>query len=193
MDYTTLSLAEVRAGIAELIRDVEATFGRLDGQQVNWRPDSARWSVAQCFEHLLKMNALMFQAADDALAAPRPRTVWQRLPILPSVFGRMMVRSQSPGTGRKYTAPVPGRPSSSEISPDVVQRFIDQQQAAITRLQAADQDRAARIVMASPFIGFICYSVLDGWRLVLAHGHRHVEQARRVMEEAAFPQAKTRT
>jgi hypothetical protein len=187
MDYTTLSLSEVRLGIAELIRDAEATFGSLDARQLNWRSDPSRWSVAQCFEHLLKMNALMLPAAEDALDTTKLSTVWQRLPFLPSLFGRMMVRSQSPDARRKYTAPAPGRPSSSGIPPDVVQRFIEQQRALGTRLQSADERKAADTIMASPFIKVICYSVLDGWRLVFAHGRRHVEQARRVIREPTFP------
>jgi hypothetical protein len=187
MDYAKLSLSEVRTGIAELIRDVEATFGSLDPRQLNWRPDSARWSVAQCFEHLLKMNALMLQAAEDALDDGKPKSVWQRLPLLPSAFGPLMVRSQSPDAARKYTAPAPGRPSTSEIPPDIVRRFIEQQRGTIARLGAMDEERAARIIMASPFIKVICYSVLDGWRLGFAHGRRHVEQARRVIGEPGFP------
>jgi len=190
MDYTTLSVSQVREGIGELNRDVEATFVSLDGEQLNWRPDPARWSAAQCFEHLLKMNALMLQAAENALDDGHPRSVWQRLPLLPSVLGPIMVRSQSPDTPRKYTAPAPGRPSSSEISPDIVRRFIEQQRRAVERLQAADEQKAARTVMASPFIRVICYSVLDGWRLVLAHGRRHVEQARRIIKEPAFPKTR---
>jgi len=187
MDYTTLSLTEVRIGIAGLIGDVESTFGSLDAQQLNWRSDPSRWSVAQCFEHLLKMNALMLPAAEDALDTAKPITVWQRLPVLPSLFGPMMVRSQSPDTRRKYTAPAPGRPSNSDISSDIVHRFIEQQRALVTRLQAADERKAAGTIMASPFIKVICYSVLDGWRLVFAHGRRHVEQARRVITEPTFP------
>jgi hypothetical protein len=187
MDYTTLSVSEVRAGIAALIRDVEATFGPLDARQLNWRPEAARWSVAQCFEHLLKMNALMLQAAEDALDASKPRSVWQRLPFLPSVLGPLMVRSQSPEARRKYTAPAPGRPSGSEIPPDIVRRFLEQQHAVLTRLYAVDEHTAVRTIMASPFIKVICYSVLDGWRLLFAHGRRHVEQARRVIMEPAFP------
>ena len=35
--------------------------------------------------------------------------------------------------------------------------------------------------MVSPFVAAITYSVLDGLRLVVAHDHRHFEQARRVM------------
>src|SRR4051812_42667836 len=56
MDYTTLSLAEVKAGLDDLAREAEATFGGLNARQLNWKADSGRWSVAQCFEHLLTSN-----------------------------------------------------------------------------------------------------------------------------------------
>jgi hypothetical protein len=41
--------------------------------------------------------------------------------------------------------------------------------------------------MTSPFASVVTYSVLDGWRLVVAHDRRHVEQARRVTQAAEFP------
>ena len=72
MDYTTLSLAEVRTGLEGMARETQAAFGSFDARQLNWRPDAARWSVAQCFEHLLTANRLMFQAAEAALADARP-------------------------------------------------------------------------------------------------------------------------
>ena len=73
MNYTSLPLAEVRAGLDGIARETQATFGGFDARQLNWRPDTARWSVAQCFEHLLIANRLMVRAADDALDDARPR------------------------------------------------------------------------------------------------------------------------
>jgi DinB superfamily len=187
MDYTTLSLADVRAGLDAVAREVQATFGALDSRQLNWRPTAAQWSVAQCFDHLLKMNRLMIQAAEAALAEKSPQTIWQRLPVLPSVLGRLMVRSMSPDATRKFASPAPGQPAVSEIGGDVVQRFVEQLRDAVTRLNTLAEPDAARIIMVSPFITVVAYSVLDAWRLILAHGRRHVEQARRVTMVPGFP------
>ena len=189
MDYTTLSLAEVRTGLDGLAREAQATFGAFDTRQLNWRPDAARWSVAQCFEHLLQMNRLMIQAAADGLNEKVPRTIWQRLPVLPAVLGRVMVRSQLPDSTRKFTSPSRGRPSNSDIAADVVARYVEQQRDAVMRLQAIDEHDAARAIMISPFIKVVTYSVLDGWRLIFAHGRRHVEQARRVTTAPGFPRS----
>src|SRR4029453_14727681 len=136
MEYTTLSLAEVRSELDVMARDTLATFGNLDARQLNWRPDAARWSVAQCLEHLLTANRLMIGQADDALNPAQPRSVWQRLPGVPGLLGRLIVRSQAPEATRKYTAPASARPASSDIAADVVQRFVVQHLDAVARVAA---------------------------------------------------------
>lgn len=70
MDYTRLSLVEVRNALDDIVRDAEAVFGSLTPSQLNWRPDAARWSVAQCVQHLLTSDDLMLAAAHD-VAVPR--------------------------------------------------------------------------------------------------------------------------
>jgi hypothetical protein len=187
VDYTRLTLAEVESGLVAVAAEVRSTFSRLDTRQLNWQVGADRWSVAQCLDHLLAANRLMLRAADDALAGSAPRSVWQRLPILPAVLGRMLIRSQSPGATRRFTAPVQAHPASSGIEADIVQRFLAQHQDAVARLQALDADRAARAIMTSPFIKVVTYSVLDGWRLILAHDRRHVQQAHGVMRSPGFP------
>jgi hypothetical protein len=189
MDYTTLSLAEVRSELDVMARDTLATFSNLDARQLNWRPDATRWSVAQCLEHLLTANRLMFKAAEVALDDTQPRSVWQRLPILPGIFGRTLIRSQAPDATRKYTASPQAQPTTSDIATDIVQRIAEQHRHALVWIDSLDERRAAQAIMTSPFIRVITYSVLDGFRLVVAHDHRHFEQARRVTQFLEFPRA----
>lgn len=133
MDYTTVPFAEVQAGLDDVAAATQSTFGALDARQLNWRPDATRWSVAQCFEHLLTANRLMEDAAD------------------------------------------------------ILHRFMAQNDEIVRWLRGLGEPRAAGVVMTSPFVSFIVYSVLGGARLVLAHDHRHFEQARRVMQAPGFP------
>jgi hypothetical protein len=187
MDYTTLSLVEVRARLEDLARQAVATFGALDAGQLNWRPDAARWSVAQCLEHLVTANRLMLGAARDALDPARPRTLWQRLPVLPGMLGRALIRSQSPSSTRKYTAALRVQPTASQIPADILQRFVAQHHDLAAWVQRLDEREAARTIMVSPLIGVVTYSVLDGCRLIVAHDWRHVEQAVRVTQSTGFP------
>ena len=186
MDYTTLSLGEVSSALESVARDTQATFSQLGIRQLNWQPTEGRWSVAQCFEHLLTATVLMLRAARHALSNA-PGGMWQRLPLLPTMFGRLLIRSQSPTSAGKYSAPKTAQPATSEIAGDVVARFVAQQCDLAVWMQTLDQRDAGHRIMVSPFIRLCVYSVLDGCRLIVAHDRRHFEQARRVMQSPAFP------
>ena len=189
MDYTTISLAGVRAELVAIAADVQATFGSLDAGRLNWQPEASRWSVAQCLDHLVTANGQMAAMADAALDATRPRTLWQRLPGVPGLLGRMLIRSQSPDATRRFKAPAKAKPVSSGIDAAIVTRFLEQQRTLIARLDDVSTRDLTAVIMTSPFLGVVTYSVLDGWRLIATHERRHVQQAKRVMATAGFPAA----
>jgi hypothetical protein len=187
MDYVHLSLADVQAGFVEMARDLQSAFGDLDVAQLNWQPDQLRWSVAQCLDHLLTINRLMVQGAGEALAGTRPRIVWQRLPLLPGIYGRTLIRSQAPAGKRKFTAPPTAQPSSSGIAADIVPRLVEQHREAVAWIDTLDERQVSQTIMTSPFVSFIVYSVLDACRILVAHDRRHFEQAMRVIRSPGFP------
>jgi hypothetical protein len=188
--FTTWSLGEIATEFEAMARDAHASFGHLDTAQLNWRPDPASWSVAQCFDHLLRVNRAMSQAIETAMAGTGARSVWQRLPILPRLFGAMMIKSQMPDTRRKFIAPAKAAPmpAATAIDAEIVKRFIASQHDAAGRVRQLDEPHAARTIAVSPFVAFVTYSALDGYRLIATHQRRHFEQARRVTEAPGFPQ-----
>jgi hypothetical protein len=186
VDYTELSLTEVRSGPQDVIRQTQATFGAYDVRQLNWRPDATRWSVAQCFEHLHTTSNLIRRAAEDAMNGTRPRTIWQRLPILPHIAGRLLIRSLAPDATRKLAAPPTAQPAS-DVSADIIRRFVDRHAELVEWMETLDEKSASRIIMTSPFVEVVTYSVLDACRILVAHDRRHFEQARRVTQSPGFP------
>jgi hypothetical protein len=188
MNYTTLPLGDVAAELTALAGDAQSVFGRLSERQLNWRPDATKWSVAQCFDHLLNVNREMFRAIDAATNGSRP-TIWQRLPVLPRVLGPVMIKSQMPDGRRKFKAPRKAVPAASALDARIIQRFVDHQHESSARVRALDRQDVAGVIMVSPFVSFLPYSVLDGCRLIAAHERRHFEQARRVTQAPGFPTA----
>jgi hypothetical protein len=180
--YTTLAPAQLADEFSAIAHDAASVFSRYDATQLNWQPHAAGWSIAQCFDHLLKTNQGMLRAIDRALDRGAAPTVWQRLPLWPRLFGWMLVTSQGPGGTRRYVAPAGATPGSGSLPPDTLERFIVGQQAAIAGVRALSAADARRI-MVSPFVAQITYSVLDGYRLIAAHQRRHFEQASRVARD----------
>jgi hypothetical protein len=102
------------------------------------------------------------------------------------MFGRMLIRSQAPQATRKFTASPLATPTSSGMAGDIVDRFVAQDHELVSWLRRLDEPGASRVIMTSPFVRFITYSVLDGARLILAHDHRHIQQAGRVLQSPGF-------
>ena len=182
--YTMLSPTALADEFAAIARDTPAVFGRYDAAQLNWQPGPGRWSIAQCFEHLVKTNHEMAGAMARAVAAPP--TIWQRLPLWPSLMGRLLVSSQTPDGRRKFKAHPSATPAASNIDPEILARFVAWQDTGISAVRSLGTEDARRIIV-SPFLAQITYSVLDAWRLIAAHQRRHFEQARRVTEDPQFP------
>jgi hypothetical protein len=186
--YATLSQPQLADEFSSIARDAETVFGRYDASQLNWKPQVATWSIAQCFDHLLKANQEMFQAMGRALDRGATSTVWQRLPLWPRLCGRMLITSQAPGGRQKFTAPASAQPAVSNIPRHTLERFVAWQHMAIGALHALSTEDSQRI-MVSPFVARITYTVLDGYRLIAAHQRRHFEQAQRVAAHPHFPHA----
>lgn len=187
-DFTTLSLSEVLAEAEAVTPDVQAAFGQLNAEQLNWKPDAASWSVAQCLEHLIAANREMFVPIDEVLSERKRPTRWERMPLLPGLFGRLMVKAVSPAAAQKLKAPGKIQPTASAIDPQVVSRFVASQRELLERLTRLENFFVERIIITSPFLKLITYSLLDACRLTVAHERRHLAQAQRVTETAGFPQ-----
>ena len=186
-NFSTLSLIEISREIDAISRDAEATFGGLTAVQLNWKSTPSRWSIAQCFDHLIRINGQMLDGIVRTLDSATPKTLVQRVPGLPRVFGRIMIRSLSPTATRKLPAPASARPSTSNLGGDIILRFVEAQVALRQRLRSFEHRALAETIMVSPFTSVIAYPVLDACRIIVAHERRHFEQARRITQTPGFP------
>jgi hypothetical protein len=179
---------EVPALMAEasaIAADAARRFGRLNRDELNWKPQTGQWSVAQCFEHLIKINSLYFpqlRRIEEGGYAPSWR---DRVPWLARFFGSMILRAVQPGARRKFKAAKHVEPSTSAIDGDIIARFTDHQREVIAHMTGR-RDLSA-VVVTSPVAPIAFYSALDAFKILVAHERRHMDQAERVTNADGFP------
>lgn len=167
--------------------EAQTDFGELTPEQLNWKPGADRWSVAQCLDHLVTANESYFPIFEQVLNGDLQTTVWQRLPWFPSLWGKMLLNAVSPETARKSKAPKMFQPESSNLDGAILQRFLDQQTRTIGYMEASTDLDLEGIIIPSPVTNLISYSLIDAYRIIVAHEKRHLLQAKRVMETDGFP------
>ena len=173
--------------LGEVAGEARREFGRLSAAQVNWKPGPGRWSVGQCFEHLIKTNGGFVTVLERIARGEHRPGAWERWSPLSGFFGRMIERSLSREGGRKYKAPAKLVPAASGVEPEIVERFAAHQRELAEQMRRVAHVNLKKTVVTSPVSGFVTYSLLDAFRIVLAHERRHLRQARRVTETPGFP------
>jgi len=191
MDFQNLTLPQIYDEAEAVAGDAKILFGNLNSEQLNWKPAADSWSVAQCLDHLISTNHEYQPVFDRILNGEYRKTFLHGMPFLPALFGRMMIKAVSPDSQRKFKAPGAAQPSSSSIDPQIVDRFIAHQLETLAKLRLLENSDPAGMIITSPFISVVVYSLLDTFRLIVAHERRHFAQAQRVMETSGFPLART--
>jgi DinB superfamily len=197
MSVDVATVADVKGGeLAGLLEEIGAVtaeakevFGSLTPAQLNWKPSAERWSVGQCFDHLIKTNECFFPDMERVAAGTFRSSAWARVSPLSGLIARMILGSLDPAKGRKTKSPRVFLPASSDVGADVIEKFAGHQAELAERMRATAGRDLRRTMVTSPVARVATYSLLDAYRIVVAHERKHFEQARRVTESEGFPRA----
>jgi hypothetical protein len=182
-----LSLSRLVGEAEAIANDVPSKFGDLDVNQLNWRTDNTQWSIAQCLEHLIVSNEGFYPTFDAIKLGKKKTTLWERVPLVPALFGKLLLGGVSPDSKRKLKAPEAFRPNEGIIQPQIIQRFVQQQRETVARFQQMEKVAAEKIIVTSPISKLITYSLIDACRIIVLHEQRHLAQAERITKAPGFP------
>lgn len=167
--------------------DARELFGNLSEAQLNWQPNAESWSVGACLEHLIKTNDEMLGAAQSHIDGTHKKTILERLALGSNYFGNYILKAVQPENKSKGKAPKVFRPIASNVSADVVERFVANQQKIIELMKASDKLDLEKTIVTSPAASFVTYSLFNAYKIVVTHERRHFRQAQNVMKLPEFP------
>ncbi|MEO8664975.1 MAG: DinB family protein [Ignavibacteria bacterium] len=179
-------LPEVIKGLEKIKSDSINTFGSLDGEQLNWKPSPGKWSIGQCFDHLMVSNKTYFPELTSVINGEEIKNFWKKVPLLSGFSGTFLLKSLV-SRNRKFKAPDIFEPSSGTISTEIINDFSVHQDTLLDLIRQSDKFDHEEIIITSPVAKFITYSLTDTFSILSAHEQRHYEQAERVLKSEAFP------
>ena len=155
------------------------------------RRAAARWSPAECLEHLNLTSRAMLPLLHAGLggAADRPQLPAPR--YRRDVVGWVVWRLIAPSNGLRTRTLPAFAPSGDEPLETVVADFAQLQSEIIACVRAADGLPIDRITLRSPFDGRVRCNLYAALTLIPRHQHRHALQAERaagmlVLERSAL-------
>lgn len=162
--------------------DLLKTMQGLTAAQLTYKPDSARWSVTQCLEHIALAEGLIFQVEQGAMKVPAEPAKRSEI----KVTDGQVITILTNRTG-KLPAPEVIRPTGR--FPDAqasLQAFTEQRDKTIQYIRTVQDDLRTHY-WKHPATGTVdAYQVI---LLLAAHGERHRLQIEELKASPGFPKS----
>src|SRR4051812_44897491 len=113
--------------IDDITASFKTSFGELTEEQLNLKPDSNTWSIAQNIEHLIVINKTYEPVIQRAHAKDYKLPWTSKINFIVNFFGKMILNSVQPNRKRKMKTFPMWEPAKSRITGDILKRFSDQQ------------------------------------------------------------------
>jgi hypothetical protein len=172
-----------RAELIELLNKSEKEFVQavegLTDQQWSFKPGPDRWSVAECAEHIVLAEALLFETATTSLTAASDEK-WEDTLRKTDVLRRAL-----PNRTTKVDAPAAIKPRQAMTRQQLMARFKEQRARALAYVQETEAPLKAHTA-ANPFFGPLN---AHQWLLYIPLHHlRHNLQIAEVKTSSSYPQ-----
>lgn len=161
-------------------RDFQETFGELNTDQLNWRPDSKTWSIAQNIDHLIVYNESYFPVIKSLKKGTYETPLTARIGLLVSLFGSILMKAVKPDRKIKVKTFSLWEPTQSEIPPGIMERFREHQAVLKKEIEQSHHLVKEGAVISSPANKYIVYKLKTAFDLIVTHEQRHFEQAKEV-------------
>ncbi len=177
---THADLQGVLNDLARADTQARALVDGLDNAQINWQPRENAWTIAQCLDHLAKVNTLYTGALRSAILNVKPGSVRRRSPIRPGWFSRYFIKSMDAPPGRKFRSPGKAIPDASMNREEVLAGFLSSHDAIRSLISECGEIDLNKVRFRNPFIGILRFTVGTGLLVMMAHDRRHLWQAREI-------------
>jgi hypothetical protein len=178
------NLASVLSQVGD---DATSAFGTLTVDELNWMPGPARWSVAQCFDHLITTHSKFFPTLARLAAGDVRMSWWERHSPFSRFLGGFFVSSLDPANPTKRPTTSNAMPSSTAIGADIIQRFAAHQAEMIVHVRRLPPGLDPDLIITSPLLAIVTYRLDDVLVFLGLHCRRHFHQAQRVTASEGFP------
>jgi hypothetical protein len=170
-----------------IIERAAALPSRFTTAAMTRRPGPAQWSPAEVLEHLClsdegylaRMRPLIREArAAGSVSSPAPR--WR-----PTLMGRLLVWGMSRRSPVRTVASLVPRSGGARWE-ESLHTFLELRRELARLLEASARLPLRRLRFVSPFSPLVHPNLGDAFRVLVAHGERHLDQ---IETRAAAPPA----
>jgi hypothetical protein len=162
------------------------TFSHLSETQINWKPQTDKWSIGECISHLIITNNLYITKIENILASIS-FSEEKDFPYKQSLMGKMIVKGVDPANVRRTKTFKVFFPASSNIQKNIIDEYVNTAKKFIELSRKMLSLDLRKYKLSSPANSLIKLNFGDPLIIIPLHDARHLNQAERVLKQKEFP------
>ncbi|MFC4873233.1 DinB family protein [Negadavirga shengliensis] len=160
--------------LANIAWEFEQTLKKSNVTDLNRKPGSQSWSIAEIISHLILVNTSYFPTFKQLLKNEYKPPLLGRVPMLGKKVGEMILDAMK--KPRKTKTFEIWQPSSQLYDKTILDRFFDQQHQLSSYVQKLEPLLEKGVMIASPANKWVVYSLDQAIEIILTHEKRHLGQ-----------------
>lgn len=157
-------------------------FGTLTNEQMNWKPNSSTWSIAQNFDHLILVNETYYPVLASLMKGTYKTPFIAKIGFIVSFLGKTVLKAVLPDRQKKMKTFSIWEPSTSKVNDDILKRFEIHQNELKQKIEEAKEFVEKGTVISSPANRNIVYKLETAFDIIVSHEQRHLEQAKEIFQ-----------
>jgi len=157
---------------------VENELVKLSDAQLNLKPDTDKWSVLQCVEHLNRYSEYYLRVMDTKLSSAK-ETGEEELKY--SWFGKMSIKSIHPDNRKKSKTLKRLNPAESEVNKQVLRDFIAHQKNLLRLMNKAERYSINSVKIPADVFKLLKLRLGECFEFLIVHQQRHILQMKELL------------
>lgn len=173
------------------IQHLKSKFSNYSENQLNWKPNSSTWSLAEIFAHLNAYAAFYHQTLNERIDKTRfrvPRINYTSSPLGKSAWMSMKL-GNARNVKRKFNAPGEYNPSvkPSLVNGEEVRTLLAGQNEFLSIIEKSVAVSLKKVKVPISISKLVRLRLGDALLFVAYHNDRHMEQALKLTKNPQFP------
>jgi len=166
---------------------VKNKFTHLSSEQINWKFDKNKWSIAQCLEHLIISDNAYFLEIEKSISGIKEKDKKGENYFKSGFLGKLFLFYTDPNSSKKFEAVDAFKPSDNIMTANIFNSFNEHQNKLMSLLEDCRNLNLSATKVAHPVNRLIKFRLGDFFNLIITHEKRHLLQAEKVVNHQFFP------
>ncbi|MNV14202.1 DinB superfamily protein [compost metagenome] len=173
------------------IQQLKSKFSSYSDNQLNWKPNTSAWSLAEIFAHLNAYAKFYHHALNDRIDRTRfrtPRISYSSSPLGKSAWASMKL-GNARNVKRKFNAPKDYNPTvnPSLVTGNEITVLLEGQHEFLGIIEKSVAVSLRKVKVPISISKLVRLRLGDALLFVAYHNDRHMEQALKLVKHPQFP------